>query len=67
MLNTSLTVRQGQPNSHSKKGYAHFGFYTFIFTFEFSWETFTDAVIKEIDKRADGVVFLLWGKPAQQK
>lgn len=51
MLNTTLTVRQGQPNSHAKKG----------------WEEFTDAVIREIAKKEGGVVFLLWGKPAQLK
>lgn len=52
MLNTCLTVNQGQANSHQKKG----------------WETFTDAVINWISKNSrNKVVFLLWGRPAQQK
>lgn len=51
LLNATLTVREGQPNSHQKLG----------------WETFTDAVIKTISKHKSGVVFLLWGKFAQQK
>jgi uracil-DNA glycosylase len=51
LLNTCLTVRRGEANSHQKKG----------------WEEFTDAAIREISKHNDGVVFLLWGKPAQAK
>lgn len=52
MLNTCLTVNQGQPNSHQNKG----------------WEPFTDAVITWIGKNlAHEVVFLLWGAPAQKK
>lgn len=52
MLNTCLTVNQGQANSHQNKG----------------WETFTDAVITWISKNIDHkVVFLLWGRPAQRK
>jgi len=31
------------------------------------WERFTDAVIKHVNNDRSGVVFLLWGKPAQQK
>ena len=50
MLNVCLTVRKGEPNSHQGKG----------------WETFTDAIIKEIAKKS-GIVYLLWGKPAQLK
>lgn len=52
MLNTCLTVNQGQANSHQGKG----------------WETFTDAVITWISKNSNKkVAFLLWGKPAQKK
>lgn len=51
MLNTSLTVEAGKPMSH-----AHIG-----------WETFTDAVIRTISEKKSGIVFLLWGKFAQQK
>lgn len=51
LLNTVLTVRQHQANSHRKKG----------------WEKFTDAVIKKIAARDDTVVFLLWGGPAKKK
>ena len=51
MLNTVLTVRAHQANSHRKKG----------------WEKFTDAVIREVNEQCDSVVFLLWGKPAQKK
>ena len=51
LLNTVLTVRDGQAHSHRKKG----------------WETFTDRVIQLISDREKPVVFLLWGKPAQSK
>jgi uracil-DNA glycosylase len=51
MLNASLTVEAGKPMSHSKIG----------------WEQFTDAVIRTISEKKEGVVFLLWGKFAQQK
>ena len=51
LLNTVLTVRRGQAHSHKGKG----------------WETFTDAVIKELNEHHSGLVFLLWGKPAQEK
>lgn len=52
LLNTVLTVRAHQANSHAKKG----------------WEVFTDAAIRAISATAaDGVVFLLWGKQAQDK
>ena len=51
MLNTVLTVRAHQANSHRKRG----------------WETFTDAVIRAVDQLAHRVVFVLWGAPAQKK
>ncbi|RAJ00371.1 uracil-DNA glycosylase [Chitinophaga skermanii] len=51
MLNAILTVRANEPASHSKIG----------------WETFTDAVIKKISEQKRGVVFILWGKFAQEK
>ncbi|MGB1103356.1 MAG: uracil-DNA glycosylase [Crocinitomicaceae bacterium] len=51
LLNTSLTVRAGDPNSHAYIG----------------WSQFTDDVIKTISNRKDGVVFLLWGGHAQKK
>jgi uracil-DNA glycosylase len=51
MLNAVLTVRAHEPNSHRKKG----------------WETFTDRVIEVLAAREDPLVFMLWGKPAQQK
>ena len=51
LLNASLTVRKNEPGSHSKIG----------------WIEFTDAVIKKISEGKKGVVFLLWGKFAQDK
>lgn len=51
LLNTILTVRQGQPNSHKDKG----------------WEMFTDYIISLLDEKNEPVVFLLWGKNAQSK
>jgi uracil-DNA glycosylase len=51
LLNASLTVRAGDPMSHSKIG----------------WAEFTDAVIKTISTQKRNVVFLLWGKFAQDK
>ena len=51
LLNTVLTVREGQANSHQKKG----------------WEKFTDAVISALDQKDTPVVFLLWGANAQKK
>lgn len=51
LINTVLTVRAGEANSHKGKG----------------WETFTNAVIKKISENKEGVVFLLWGGPAKQK
>lgn len=52
LLNTVLTVRAHQANSHAKLG----------------WEAFTDEVIKRVNAHAErGVVFILWGNPAQKK
>lgn len=51
LLNASLTVREGEANSHSKIG----------------WETFTDEVIKIINEKKEGVIFLLWGNNARSK
>ena len=51
LLNTCLTVRAGQANSHSGHG----------------WETFTDAVISILGRRREGLVFMLWGAPAGRK
>jgi uracil-DNA glycosylase len=51
LLNTVLTVREGQANSHQGKG----------------WEIFTDTVIGHLSKREDPVVFILWGAPAGKK
>lgn len=51
MLNTSLTVEAATPMSHSKIG----------------WEQFTDAVIRTVSEKKEGVVFILWGRFAQQK
>ncbi|MEO8764524.1 MAG: uracil-DNA glycosylase [Ginsengibacter sp.] len=51
LLNASLTVRQNEPGSHSKIG----------------WLQFTDKVISKISEQERGIVFLLWGKFAQDK
>ncbi|MFU0826855.1 MAG: Uracil-DNA glycosylase [Lachnoclostridium sp.] len=51
LLNTVLTVRAHQPNSHQGKG----------------WEQFTDAVIQAVNKQDRPIVFILWGRPAQMK
>lgn len=51
LLNTVLTVREGQANSHRKQG----------------WEQFTDGVIETISRQQQPVVFVLWGKPAEKK
>lgn len=51
LLNATLTVRAGAPRSHYGKG----------------WEEFTTAVIDLLAKRKDPLVFLLWGKSAQEK
>lgn len=51
LLNTVLTVREGQAYSHRGKG----------------WEQLTDAVIEKLNQREEPIVFILWGKPAQAK
>jgi uracil-DNA glycosylase len=51
LLNAALTVRANEPLSHSKIG----------------WTEFTDEVIKKISGLRTGIVFLLWGKFAQEK
>lgn len=51
LLNASLTVRAGEANSHSNKG----------------WEKFTDAAIRKLAEKREGIVFLLWGRFAQTK
>ncbi len=51
LLNATLTVRANTPGSHQKQG----------------WEEFTDAVIKAVSDQKEHIVFLLWGKYAQEK
>lgn len=51
LLNTSLTVRDGEANSHRKIG----------------WEIFTDSIIQLLNKREDPLVFILWGNNAIKK
>jgi uracil-DNA glycosylase len=51
LLNATLTVRQGTPMSHHGRG----------------WERFTDAVVRKLEERQDPVIFVLWGKSAQDK
>lgn len=51
LLNATLTVRAGAAGSHQGKG----------------WEIFTDSVIRHLNEQKDGIVFLLWGKYAQDK
>ena len=51
LLNTVLTVRAGEANSHRKKG----------------WENFTDEVIGKLNEREKPAVFLLWGNNAKEK
>ena len=51
LLNSSLTVEKGLPGSHQGKG----------------WEKFTDEVLKIINNKKQNVVFILWGKKAQEK
>lgn len=51
LLNATLTVKKGKPLSHHGKG----------------WESFTDAVIQKLLERDDPVIFVLWGKFAQDK
>lgn len=51
LLNTSLTVRAGDPNSHEKLG----------------WHILTDRIIKLLNDRQKPIVFILWGRNAQSK
>ena len=51
LLNTVLTVREGQANSHKGQG----------------WEIFTDTVIRHLNRREKPIVFLLWGGNAKAK
>ncbi|MFN3950776.1 MAG: uracil-DNA glycosylase [Thermaurantimonas sp.] len=51
LLNTVLTVRQGQPGSHANKG----------------WELFTDHVLKCVQRRGKNIIFVLWGAYAKKK
>jgi uracil-DNA glycosylase len=51
LLNTCLTVEEGQPASHAKRG----------------WEQLTDAVIRHVSVHQQNVVFMLWGAHAQTK
>ncbi|MBY0522239.1 MAG: uracil-DNA glycosylase [Gemmataceae bacterium] len=51
LLNTALTVRAHEANSHRNKG----------------WEKFTDAIFRKTSERPDPVVFVLWGGNAQKK
>ncbi|MBT9719585.1 uracil-DNA glycosylase [Enterococcus durans] len=51
LLNTVLTVREGQAYSHRGQG----------------WERLTDTIIEKLNEREQPVVFILWGKPAQKK
>lgn len=51
LINATLTVRASSPGSHQKRG----------------WETFTDAVISTLSGECDSLVFMLWGRYAQNK
>ena len=51
LLNTVLTVRAGEANSHKDKG----------------WEIFTDEIIKKLNQREEPVIFVLWGGNARRK
>ncbi len=51
LLNTCLTVEEGQPASHAGKG----------------WDALTDAIIRQVSAGAEPVVFMLWGAHAQSK
>jgi uracil-DNA glycosylase len=51
LLNTCLTVEEGQPASHAGRG----------------WEVLTDAIIREVSEKAQPAVFMLWGAHAQSK
>jgi uracil-DNA glycosylase len=51
LLNATLTVRQAEPKSHHGRG----------------WERFTDKILQVLVERTDPIVFLLWGKVAEEK
>ncbi len=51
LLNTVLTVRNGEPHAHKNRG----------------WESFTDAVIESLNSHPANIVFVLWGKSAEKK
>jgi uracil-DNA glycosylase len=51
LLNNTLTVERGHPQSHANIG----------------WDIFTEHVIKKINDNLDHIVFMLWGSPAQKK
>jgi uracil-DNA glycosylase len=51
LLNAVLTVERGQAGSHQGKG----------------WEGFTDTIVDHLNREREGLVFLLWGSPAQAK
>jgi uracil-DNA glycosylase len=51
LLNATLTVRAHEANSHQGKG----------------WENFTDKIILELSEKREGIIFMLWGKYAQNK
>jgi len=51
LLNATLTVRSNMAGSHQNKG----------------WETFTDAAIRQLSNRREGIIFILWGNYAQAK
>ena len=51
LLNATLTVRQNEAGSHQGKG----------------WEIFTDQIIREVNKKSERVVFILWGASARRK
>lgn len=51
LLNATLTVRASSPGSHQRKG----------------WEEFTDAVVRALSEKREGLVFILWGNYAKAK
>lgn len=51
LINNIFTLEAGKPNSHQKQG----------------WEIFTDKIISLLSEKKTNLVFILWGKPAQQK
>ena len=51
LLNTVLTVEKSKAHSHKNKG----------------WENFTNCIIKSLNNKENPIIFVLWGKPAQQK